>query len=117
MEEESKDIEVSTEDTSFGRITKLTVEINAYELLKQNTILFAEEIVRIIAERYVTENFNEIVKHISPEAIANLSIARSAENIAAAINRNADQIRDSSRRKNDTTVIDRGFFRTSIYKA
>lgn len=40
-----------------------------------------QKISTLVAERYVAENFKEIVEGISPEAIANLSIAESAAKI------------------------------------
>lgn len=39
------------------------------------------QICKQVAERYVAENFQEIVKNISPEAIGNLTVAECAAKI------------------------------------
>ena len=38
-------------------------------------------IAQLIAERYVADNYQEIVKHITPEAVATLTAAESAAKI------------------------------------
>lgn len=39
------------------------------------------EVSRLVAERYVKENYQEIIKHIDQNAIATLSVAESAAKI------------------------------------
>lgn len=65
------------------------------------------EIARMVAERYVAENFQAICEHLSPEAVANLSIAESAAKIRETLEKKIpDKILEITKTK--TEVYRRG---------
>ena len=43
---------------------------------------------QLIAERYVADNYQEIIKHITPEAVATLTAAESAAKIRESLEKN-----------------------------
>ena len=45
-------------------------------------------IAQLIAEQYVADNYQEIVKHITPEAVATLTAAESAAKIRESLEKN-----------------------------
>jgi hypothetical protein len=66
--------------------TKATISATFEETIAAS-VPFAiyEEIVRLIAQRYVEENYAEIVSKLDQQAIANLAIADSGKKIAEEI--------------------------------
>ena len=60
------------------------------------------EVCKIVAERYVAENFQAICEHLSPEAVANLSIAESAAKIRETLEKKIpDKILEVTRTKTE----------------
>jgi hypothetical protein len=74
---------------SPGGKTVIRATFDTQELVEKT--MFSEIIGRmaqLIAERYVAENYQEIVKHITPEAVATLSAAESAVKIRESLEKN-----------------------------
>jgi hypothetical protein len=45
-------------------------------------------VAQLIAERYVADNYQEIIKHITPEAVATLTAAETAAKIRESLEKN-----------------------------
>jgi len=67
---------ISVEDNSVAYLVKMTDILNAH-----GPEAIFREIARLVAEKYVAEHYQDVVKLISPEAIATLSAAEAAASI------------------------------------
>ena len=75
----------------------------------QMVIAVMREIACKVADRYVAENFQEIIKNISPEAIANLTVAECGARIRETLEKKIpDKVLEIERTR--TEVYQRGIF-------
>lgn len=93
-----------------GSVFMAKFDDSAIATLSNNGVIaIIQEIVRAVADRYVTEHYGEIVSKIDQQAIANLAIAESGKKIAEAITAKPTILHDT-KTEVKTEVYERGIF-------
>ena len=69
-------IEIKSQELEFGRKRLISALFDVPMMANIMQTELIEEIVKQMAARYVAEHYVEIVKCLSPEAVANMAIAQ-----------------------------------------
>lgn len=78
---EDKPIEVQSVDVDFGRAREFRAVIDHSSFFRDYAIKILERIGEAIAQKYVAENYQKIVKKLSPDAIATLALAQAGAEV------------------------------------
>lgn len=85
----------------------MAIRIDDGVFFRQASELIMRDICRQVAERYVAENYQDIIKLVSPEAIATLSAAEAAAKIRETLEKKIpDKIMEVERTR--TEIYQRG---------
>jgi len=104
-------IDLRLSDNFADNSTQITAIFSDGLFFTRYATAIAEQIAKVLAERYVQEHYAEIAAKLDQQAIANLAMAKAAKDIAEEqINAQPPQVRIVK----DTVVVEKGLFTTRV---